>query len=153
MNLTFAITICLLNLIPLMFLALNSTTEKEIGGETDVPIVSGEGFFAYLSVEAHFHKLLNFILLCDFLREVFRPRLRRILEHLAIEFVHSRDLRVLRVVRLRRTEQCLQWNQRRADRQSRRPFVFKDVETDRAGLRADVRVPDLCHKLHLLVCK
>ena len=66
-----------------------------------------------------------------------------------VSLVLTGHLRVLRIIGLRRAEQRLQGNERCPDRQRRGPLVLQDVEADRTGLRANIRMPDLSVELHL----
>ena len=50
---------------------------------------------------------------------------------------------------LRSAEKSLQGDQGSSDGQGGGPLVLQDIEADRSGLRADVRVPDLCEEFHL----
>mmetsp|Transcript_44892 Transcript_44892/g.100923 ORF Transcript_44892/g.100923 Transcript_44892/m.100923 type:complete len:234 (-) Transcript_44892:63-764(-) len=101
--------------------------------------------------EAHVDNLLDLLIIG---RLVLRgkglgPVLGGLGEELTVVLVHLGDLGVLWVIRLRSREQCLDREERRADRQRGAPLLPQYVEADCAGLRRDVRVPNLRVKLHL----
>jgi len=50
---------------------------------------------------------------------------------------------------LRSTEKSLQGDQGSPNGEGGGPLVLQDIEADGSGLRADVRVPDLCEEFHL----
>jgi hypothetical protein len=75
-----------------------STTEEEVGGEADIPVVAPECLLADLSIEAHLHELLDLVLLGHLLREILCPGPRRVFKHLAIVLVHACNLCILGVI-------------------------------------------------------